>query len=248
MNGVPTAWIFFDIDGTLIDLRGAGRQAFIRSLDHVFQWCDDINYINFAGATDLDVLRRIFKRNGRELTARDVEKFFSRLPVELETTVKEVRPNIFPGVTGLLNALTARGDILMGVITGNIESCARIKLREAGTLHHFLLGAFGHEHADRRQIARLALRRARDLLPAGCGDPPSYLIGDTPSDILAAHDIGAKAMAVATGRFSATELMAAGADTVWENLSDLSRILTDLHLDKPNSDITTLTFPRPSQM
>jgi len=230
MNGIPAAWIFFDIDGTLVDLRGAGRHAFVQALHHVFQWRDDIGYINFAGATDLDVLRQIFEHHGRELTDDDIERFFARLPQELEETAKRVRPNVFPGVPKLLNALTARGDVLIGVITGNIEACARIKLREAGVHRHFLLGAFGHEHADRCQIARLARQRARDLLPAGRAEPPAYLIGDTPSDIQAAHDIGARAMAVATGRFTVEELRAAGADAVWQDLGDLSLILSDLQL------------------
>lgn len=224
-NAKEMTLLFFDIDGTMVDTCGSGRAAFINALHSVFGWSDSIDYIQFTGATDLDVLRRICNRNECELTEDEVARFFEQLPRELEKTILQNETTALPGVTELLSRLGEYPNVIIGLITGNIESCARIKLQAAGIRHHFILGAFGHEHGDRDEIAKLALRRAEDLLgPEQC-IAASYLIGDSPSDISAAHAIGAHAVAVATGRPNATELVAAGADTVLEDLADTDGII-----------------------
>lgn len=208
-----------DIDGTLLDTRGAGRAAFARTVRAVFGWADDLSWVSFAGATDLDVLRRIGERHGRSFDAEETDRFFERLAFELEAALQAAPPAVFPGVRELLAALSAFPEALLGLVTGNTEACARIKLRHAGLHGHFMLGAFGHEHGDRVEIARLALRRAERHARGGRLDPV-VLIGDTPSDIAAARAIGARAVAVATGAYGAAALRAAGADLVVETLAD----------------------------
>ena len=222
--------VFFDIDGTLVESGGAGRAAFISALHSVFNWTDNIDYIHFSGATDLDVLRQIFERYECELTEDDTLRFFDQLPVELEEAVLTHKVYALPGVAALLDQLAHDPDCIAGLITGNIESCARIKLAAAGIDHPFLLGAFGHEHADRNEIAKLAFQRACDLLPAGAEIGAAYLIGDSPADIAAAHAIGAHAIAVATGTPSYRELTDAGANTVLENLLDADLVGTIIQL------------------
>jgi len=217
--------VLFDIDGTLLDLHGAGRQAFALSLADVFGWEDEISYIKFAGATDLDVLDQIFRRHQRELTDADIESFFARLPVRLRETSANAEVTIYPGAIALVEALSKHPDITIGLVTGNIESCARIKLEKAGLHGHFQLGAFGHEHGDRREIARLAFNRAKAALPPGQSFTRTFLIGDTPSDITAAHHIGAISIAVATGQHTTDELTSAGANHVLTSLVGASRII-----------------------
>jgi len=218
-HGRPRPLALLDIDGTLLDTRGAGRAAFIRALRIVFGWNDEIAYINFAGATDLDVLRRVCERHGATPDAEAVERFFRQLAIELEAGLTARPPVVFPGVREFLRALTADPDILVGLVTGNTGACARIKLRHAGLHGRFALGAFGHEHADRAEIARLALRRA-ERRARGRILHPVVLIGDTPADLAAARAIGARALAVATGRHDAAALRAVGADLVVETLGD----------------------------
>jgi phosphoglycolate phosphatase len=217
--------VLFDIDGTLLDMRGAGRKAFVRALKTVFGWDDDIQYINFAGNTDLNVLQQVMEKHGRNLTDDDRRRFFERMPVDLAQTASEAELVIYPGVKVLLEKLSADERVLLGLVTGNVEACARIKLWQFDLHGHFVLGAFGDDHADRAEIARLAMKRVRDSLKPGQKIGGLFLVGDTPFDIAAAKSIEAKSIAVATGKFKVDALRAAGADHVLTDLSDTSHIL-----------------------
>jgi phosphoglycolate phosphatase-like HAD superfamily hydrolase len=217
--------VFFDIDGTLLQTSGAGRIAFARALKEVFGWDDPIDYINFAGATDLLVLERIMREHGAEPRPGDADRFFHALPHHLEQSLQETTSALYPGVRALVERLAADDRYLLGLVTGNIQSCAIRKLQHFDLHGHFFLGAFGHEHADRLDIARLALQRARDHVPDPSHISSRHLIGDTPSDIAAAHAIDATSIAVATGSFSRAQLEAAGARHVLDDLGDVEAVL-----------------------
>ncbi|HMP89380.1 MAG TPA: HAD hydrolase-like protein [Kiritimatiellia bacterium] len=221
----PSTLVLFDIDGTLLDLHGAGRKSFALALAEAFGWMGDIDYISFAGATDIDVLDQIFRRNQRALTPDDVSHFFTTLPRKLADSVKNVEATIYPGVPELIEQLSAHPDVIIGLVTGNIEACAYIKLEKANLHGHFQLGAFGHEHGDRKEIARLAKSRAEAQLPPGASFTKIYLIGDTPSDIAAARYIDATAIAVATGSYTVDQLHAAGADHVVTTLEPVADLI-----------------------
>lgn len=224
MSKILTA-VLFDIDGTLVDMRGAGRLSFVRALKTVFGWDDDIPYINFAGNTDLGVLLEVAKHHGVTLSEEDRRKFFRQVPRELEQTVKEVQLVIYPGVAELLEKLSARNDVILGLVTGNVAESARIKLQQFDLHHHFVLGAFGDDHANRADIARLALRRIENRMKDDDHLRACYLIGDTPHDVLAAKSIAATSIAVATGKFTEEELRKAGADHVLTNLKDTQAVM-----------------------
>ncbi len=222
--------VLFDIDGTLLDMRGAGRRSFVSTLKNVFGWDDDISYINFAGNTDLNVLQQVFAAHGRPLTSEAQTRFFERLPVELEQTAAQAQLILYPGVRELLERLSGDARVVLGLVTGNVAACARIKLKQFDLHSHFVLGAFGDDHADRSEIARLALRRVQ----AKAGREPIeylFLIGDTPHDIQAAQSIGAFSIAVATGKFDADALRTAGANRVLDDLSDTAAILRLLGIE-----------------
>ncbi|MFH0909244.1 MAG: HAD hydrolase-like protein, partial [bacterium] len=119
--------VLFDIDGTLLETHGAGRQAFANALRVVFGSDEELKRISFAGATDLDVFRKIMNDKGHTPTPEEEEAFFRRLPVELTQTTSAQRVELFPGVRELLVALSADRRVLLGLVTGNIEECARIK-------------------------------------------------------------------------------------------------------------------------
>lgn len=222
--------VLFDIDGTLLEVRGAGRRAFSRTIDHCFGWKNELKNIRFAGATDLDLFRKIAREHGHAPTAADEQKFCDRLTHELKIAIGEegTPRTVFPGVPGLLEKLSGDPRCLLGLVTGNVESCAWIKLELVKLHEHFVLGAFGHEHADRIEIARLALRRAEEH--AGRTFAKKFLIGDTPNDVKAARAIGATAIAVATGAFTREELLAANADLVVTDLGDRRALLSFLGL------------------
>jgi phosphoglycolate phosphatase-like HAD superfamily hydrolase len=217
--------VLFDIDGTLLDTRGAGRRSFVEALRRVFPFRDGLEDLRFAGATDLDLVEKIARRNGHMPAAEELRAFFNLLPDLLREELRVEPPHVYPGVRELLAALSARAETTIGLVTGNIEACAWIKLEACGIRGHFELGAFGHEHADRREIARLACTRAEREGPFS----RRILIGDTPSDVIAARAIGATAIAVATGGYDVAALAAAGAQRVWTDLSDTASVLA--HLD-----------------
>lgn len=222
--GVPAfrRAVFFDIDGTLLHVHGEGRAAFAAAARDEFGVDDDLQWVCFAGATDLDVLRQMLERHGRGAEVSTIDRFFSRMAVVLRERLAAAPPELCPGTRELLAALARDRETLIGLITGNTGPCARIKLEAAGLHGHFVLGAFGHEHGDRLDIARLALARARRHgLPSNA---PTVVIGDTPLDIAAARAIGARALAVATGTHSEPELRAAGADRVVPDLADTTAI------------------------
>ncbi len=220
--------VLFDIDGTLLDTRGAGRQSFVEAVQMVFGWKDDLAYIDFAGNTDLNVLEQVMKYHGRTLTTDDTEGFFARLPEVMARNAARAKQLLYPGVKTLLERLSGNPRFVLGLVTGNQEASARIKLGQFDLHNHFVLGAFGNEHADRPEIARLALRRVREWLPPGGRIASVFLIGDTPYDIAAAQAIGAVSIAVATGSSDEAALRAAGADHVFRDLSDTSAVLNIL--------------------
>ena len=234
MSLTPTL-ILFDIDGTLLDTRGAGRHSFTHALETAFGWGAEASAISFAGATDLDVLERIASRRDTRLTPEQVEDFFARLPGALREALQQEPLRVYPGVRALLDILSARDEVDLGLVTGNVESCAWIKLETCNLHGHFTLGAFGHEHGDRREIARLALHRAHQRLPPGRTYRACFLIGDTPSDIRAAHAIGATALAVATGSYDTTSLREAGADAVLTSLEPSLELMARLGLADPRA-------------
>ncbi|MEI8351694.1 MAG: HAD hydrolase-like protein [bacterium] len=212
--------VLFDIDGTLLDMLGIGRLAFIRALETTFGIRDTLAYIRFSGNTDLNVLQQVMAHHARILTATDEEAFHRQLPRELAAASHQAKLILYPGVRELLEALSSKPDLVLGLVTGNVEACAWIKLQQFNLHGHFVLGAFGDEHADRNDIARLALERVKSHLQPGQSLKGCFLIGDTPNDIRAARAIDAVAIAVATGKFSIDDLKAAGADVVLPDLSD----------------------------
>lgn len=216
--------VLFDIDGTLLDMRGAGRKSFVKALEHVFGWKDDLAYINFAGNTDLNVLQQVMSHKKCRMTAEQIRCFFERVPLELEREARQADLILYPGVDRLLQRLALDRRVLLGLVTGNIQACARIKLQQFNLHGHFVLGAYGDQFADRLEIAAHALRQVEQHLPSGGGVRAVFLVGDTPYDIAAARRIGAVAVAVATGKFDRPALEAAGADVVLPDLSDTDAV------------------------
>jgi phosphoglycolate phosphatase-like HAD superfamily hydrolase len=213
--------VLFDIDGTLLNAAGGGRVAFSRALKAAFGGSGEISHINFSGATDLRVLHQLLREQGVEPESRHEERFFRHLPEEMERALTERPPLLFPGVRELLDALTRDSAFALGIVTGNQEGSARAKLRHAGLDAYFRFGGFGCDHADRVEIARQAIAR-------GPGSRSGFLIGDTPSDIQAAHACGLTAIGVATGTFAPDILERSGADYVLDALHPVEAVLSIL--------------------
>jgi phosphoglycolate phosphatase len=217
--------VLFDIDGTLVDVRGAGRKAFSVALREAFGVDDDLAAVRFAGATDRGVLRDLSRRHGRSFD--DDAAFFIAMEKALRSALVAAPPRVLPGVRACLAQLHATAHVTLGLVTGNARATASAKLETAALdPAAFVVGGFGDEHDDRSELARLALERAERI--HGRRFARVILAGDTPADIAAAHAVGACAVAVTTGPFDRAALAAAGADVVLDELSAPALVFGDL--------------------
>lgn len=206
-------WLMlFDIDGTLVETGGKGMTALRRTAIEVFG--SEGPQLDLAGSTDLGILENLYLHFGVDPSDEQTYVFFDvyhrHLVASLAANPAEGR--VLDGVIELLEQLATMGHAHLALLTGNTALGAQIKLRHYGLDHHFGFGAYGSDRADRNLLGKIALERA--LAITGCTYKPerTLIIGDTPKDIACAHAIGARCLAVATGRFSADELEKAGAD------------------------------------
>lgn len=219
----------FDIDGTLIDGGGAGQTAMEASLAAEFGASRPVDGISTAGRTDRAIAMDLFQFHGIDFNDahwdRYLTSYFRLLPDALQTS----RGGILPGVQGLLQQLTPRDDVELGLLTGNFATGAQLKLKHFDLHHHFDFGGYGDHHLDRDDVARDALRVVQSRLPQVTTDR-IWVIGDTPSDIRCARAIGAKVVAVATGIFAATELEPHRPDVLLNDLTEAERWLREVGL------------------
>lgn len=228
MNAIRTGVhpiVLFDIDKTLVARSGAHLKAFFAALREVYGVDTHPNVITHHGMTDQQIIREVLKTKGigepeidaglRQCTTVMIQRFNELISID---TVE-----LLPGVVALLDALAKRESFL-GLVTGNLEPIAWGKLGKAGIAGYFSFGGFGSDHIDRREMASLALRRCNDKFPLSIGSPVT-LFGDTPYDIGAGKHIGAKAIGVRTGYPTREQLVAAGADFVFDNLADTQAVL-----------------------
>lgn len=200
---MASALLLFDIDGTLVDTQGQGVDAFLSGIREIWNLDDDLSWITFAGATDLDILDRIAKRCGITTDQDSVAAFFENYASRLRTAIDPKRVRVLPAVREVLDQLAARPEISLGLVTGNARETAYLKLAAADLDHYFPDGGFGDEHPIRAELVGLAMNR---LKRAGEGEMGCALIGDTPNDLLAAVTAGVLPIGVSTGRYTMQEL------------------------------------------
>jgi phosphoglycolate phosphatase len=231
--------VLFDIDGTLVLTGGAGIRAMNRACEALLGRSDGLSGIPVAGRTDRIILADVVSRAGHALDdgllADLREKYITNLRDEIErpgrpqtTEYLGSRGNVkavMPGVRELLDALQERDDVFLGLLTGNFEAGARIKLDHFDLWKYFRCGAFGDDSADRNALVPFALERARR-----CGLPDLtadhiLVVGDTPHDVACALAVGAVPVGVATGGYTSDQLRASGAEMVFEDLSATQEFL-----------------------
>lgn len=220
----------FDIDGTLLWTDGAGRTAIRKALLAEMGTAGPIEDFRFDGKTDPQIVRDLmlgadhrYARSPHHIQAV-CSRYLELLGTELQSGDRNVRP--LPGVLHLLETLDARSDIVMGLLTGNLEAGARLKLSAAGIdFTRFRVGAFGSDASDRTELPPIAAARAAALMDGRPAGDRIVIIGDTPADVTCGAGVGARAIAVATGSYGVDELYAAGAHAVFEDLSDTDRVV-----------------------
>ncbi len=218
-------FILFDIDGTLIDSGGAGVRALNRAFEEVYSVCDAFSAISMAGKTDLQILAEGLKLHNVASSNGIIPEFFESYITHLRMTIDATDGHVKAGIREALVEIEKSDDFIVGLLTGNIEQGAMIKLEAFGLDRYFDIGAYGNDNADRNMllpIAREKLRKSRDL---DIDYRNCIVIGDTPRDIACAKPYGAYSIGVATGPYSYSRLEEAGADAVFCDLSDTTSFL-----------------------
>jgi phosphoglycolate phosphatase-like HAD superfamily hydrolase len=225
----------FDIDGTLIHAKGAGHAAFYQTLREDFGIGDLAGRVEFSGRSDRAIASDLFRVHGIDDSAENWRRFVDGITRRLDVTLPAKNGRVLPGVVELLDQLTARGDVPLGLLTGNVARGAEKKLRHFRLDHYFAFGSFGDEHPERDDIARAAIgithRHLQGLASANGHELPTVdalrftVIGDTPNDVRCARAIGATAVAVATGGIDRPALAATKPDLLLDDLSDPQPLL-----------------------
>lgn len=227
--------VLFDIDGTLIDTRGAGLEAIRRGVHDLHG--ATIPKLELGGATDAGLARDVLSFCGVELNPDNVNAFYEAYLVRLKEHLGkgEFEGEVLPGVTRLLEAFREAGAIL-GLLTGNVKAGAWLKVKHYGLDRYFDFGAFGDDHADRNELGPVAVERAEELHGRAFDPAQAVIIGDTPKDVACGKALGAMTVAVATGGFSVEQLSACSPTLVVESFEHHVQILKGLrrHPSKGN--------------
>ena len=215
--------LLFDIDGTLLDTGGAGLTSIAGAAEEHFadrlDSAGGVPPLDLAGSTDGGIVRYLYDHFGEAHSASGETAFYQTYLRHLDANLGHERygdVGLLPGVPALLETLASTEGITLALLTGNIREGAFRKVAHYGIGHHFSDGAFGDDHPDRNQLGPIAIERLGDCFTS----KNTVIIGDTPKDIRCARACGAKAVAVATGKFSTSELAEFDADVLMENFSD----------------------------
>ena len=211
--------VLFDIDGTLVHTGGAGVKAFAKVFQTEFNAYDGFEKLKFAGRTDVSLVREFFKYHNIAETKENFERFFERYVFWLDYILTHSKTEPCPGIWDFLSDLKKLPKPpLIGLLTGNIQLGAEIKLRHFGLWKEFETGGFADDSEDRDQIAAAARDRGRRILGNSLRDQEVLVIGDTPLDIRCGRAIGAKVLAVATGGATLEDLKRQQPDWAVEDL------------------------------
>jgi len=214
--------LLFDVDGTLVTTGGVGRRALELAFERAHGRRDACSGFRFDGMTDRAIVRGGLAALGREATPEAIDAL---LALYLEVLAEEVAAapaatyRVHAGMEQVLDTARGRGEVAVGLGTGNIREGARIKLERVGLFDRFAFGGFGCDHEDRPTLLRRGAERGAGHLGVRLGAGRVVVIGDTPKDVLAARAIGAESVAVATGSFTVAELAAAGATHAFATLA-----------------------------
>jgi len=219
--------VLFDIDGTILLSGGAAVRAVNRAFSNIYGVENAMDGIRADGKTDPMILGEIFnKRLGRDFTREEASRVFNEYVFFLREEITNSEGfRIMPGVPELLNVLTQRMDLVLGVATGNIQQGAQIKLERAGLDSNFKFGGFGSDSEDRGKLIRVAVERGEKVVNHNREFENFFVIGDTPFDIVHGRAAGGKTVAVATGSYSVDDLAEYSPDYLFENFSDFQAVL-----------------------
>ena len=216
--------LLWDIDGTLISTGAAGQGAIVRATVEQFGGDGNLDEVEIAGRTDLAIAHQILQKYGAPVTDANARAF---LDIYLRLLAEELprrEGRVLPGVLELLERLASQPNTTLGLLTGNLERGAKLKLEHYDLWRFFAFGGFADDHHDRNQLGPFALTRALEGTGIKFAGAQVDVIGDTGHDIACGKAIGARTIAVATGSWSREQLAAYGPDFLFDDLSNVDEV------------------------
>ncbi len=219
--------VLFDIDGTLLRVSNSNRRILRDALMAVYGTEGNVGTHNFAGKMDSAIIHEVLSHAG--LHNDDItEKLATVKQTYIALIKQQLRREdivLMKGVTELLRELSARDDILLGLLTGNFEGSGRHKLELPSLNSFFPFGAFADDAASRNDLPAVAVERAQALTGKTFLSDDVVIVGDTEHDITCAQTNHAKSVAVATGTYPAEKLDACRPDALFHDFSDTERVV-----------------------
>lgn len=219
--------VLFDIDGTLLSDRGASRAAFADALRAVYGYDGDLSRYDFSGRTDPQIAHMVLRDAGHETAA--IEAALPHLwEIYLGGLTRNATPErvlVMPGIPELLAELEPHAEVVLALLTGNIEPGARLKLRGAGLNAFFPFGAFGSDSADRTQLPPIAIDRASRHLGRTFRGRDVVIIGDSIYDVRCGVPYDATTIAVASGKTPAEMLRGENPSYFFDTLADTRAVV-----------------------
>ena len=221
--------ILFDIDGTLLASRGAGRRAIVAAISHFGCETISLDAVRFDGKTDPQIVEELFEVSGvpnasdPDRIDQVLERYVSELERELSRSGHATE--VMPGVPDLMDRVDEDAGSVLGLLTGNVRRGATLKLHSADLdPRRFEVGAFGSDHHDRAQLPAIASLRAIPHFGYAPVGAEVVIVGDTPADMTCGKALGARAVGVTTGAYSVEDLESAGASAVFPDLGDVDLV------------------------
>jgi phosphoglycolate phosphatase-like HAD superfamily hydrolase len=220
--------LLWDIDGTLLHTGRAGIFSMITAARELFGTHDDLEDIEFAGKTDRAIIRDVLARHKQPTDEQNMQRFAARYLDGLPAELPRRDGYVLPGIVELLTRLKERPRIVLGLLTGNLERGAKMKLDHYRLWQFFEFGAFADDHHDRNELGAFARERAREKHGHDFDAADIDVIGDTGHDIACGKAFGARTIAVATGTWPRERLAAAQPDFLFDDLSAVDQVVAKL--------------------
>lgn len=220
--------LLFDIDGTLITGHGIPKKVALDVFRRYFPDFKKGEDLRFNGMTDPLIIKELLASNDHHITMDDpiITKILDDFVLELKHFVNpQIPPSVLPGVSELLNICYQDKYLHLGLVTGNVQQGAEVKLVAAGLFHYFEVGAYGSDHWNRNVLPPIAIKRAEKSFGINFSERDIWIIGDSTRDVECARENGLNCLAVETGNIPANILRQAGADIVVSDLSNTNKIV-----------------------
>jgi phosphoglycolate phosphatase len=220
--------LLWDIDGTLINTGAAGQHAIVRATAERFDGGGDLSGVEIAGRTDAGIAHQILEKYKEPITDEGVHSFLDLYVRFLAEELPRRQGRVLPGVLELLQRSAGQTNTTLGLLTGNLERGAKLKLEHYDLWHFFAFGAFSDDHHDRNELGAFALTRAVEKTGTDFPGAQVDVIGDTGHDISCGKAFGARTIAVATGSWTREQLAENHPDFLFDDLSNVDEVIQTL--------------------